>query len=195
MIVIGLTGSIGMGKSATADMFRAEGVPVHDSDAEVHALYRGPAVALIAKHFPSAIVEGRVDRAKLGAEVIGKSERMHLLELLVHPLVEQSRTRFMADCRTRRASIAVLDIPLLFEIGGERFVDLVAVCNASDDVQESRVLARSGMTREMFHAIRARQLANNEKRQRAHVVVDTSSGFDYARAQVRALIRALSATA
>ena len=193
MIVIGLTGSIGMGKSSTASMFRAVGVPVHDSDATVHHLYQGDAVPLLLRHFPSVIVDGVVDRRLLGAEVLAAPERMQLLESLIHPLVEKSRADFISECRHRQRLIAVVDIPLLFEIGGEKSVDIVAVCSAPDDVQRARVLARPGMTSEKFHAIRARQVANDEKRRRAHVVIDTAGGFDYARAQVQALIRALSA--
>lgn len=193
MIVVGLTGSIGMGKSATANMFRAEGIPVHDSDAAVHELYLGAAKPMIMKHFPLSIVDGEVSRARLGEEVIGKPERMHLLESLIHPLVEKGRSDFIRACHLSRIPIVVVDIPLLFEIAGERFVDIVVVCDAPDTIQEQRVLARAGMTKEKFLAIRAKQVANSEKRRSGHVIIDTSAGFEYARKQVQKLLRALCA--
>lgn len=191
-MLIGLTGSIGMGKSATAAMFRDEGIPVHDSDAAVHALYRGAAVAKIAEHFPGAIVEGAVDRTRLGPEVIGKPERMKLLESIIHPMVEQTRLDFIENSKRLGHPNMIVDIPLLFEIGGENNVDVIAVALAPDHIQEQRVLARSGMTREKFLAIRAKQLPNSEKRRRAHIVIDTSCGFDFARRQVRAFLRSIS---
>lgn len=193
-MLIGLTGSIGMGKSATAAMFRDEGAPVHDSDAAVHKLYRGGAAAAkIGEHFPMAIVDGAVDRSRLGPEVIGKPERMKLLESIIHPMVEQARLDFIEHNTRLGRMIMILDIPLLFEIGGENNVDVIAVASAPDHIQEQRVLARLGMTREKFLAIRARQLPNSEKRRRAHFVIDTSRGFDVARRQVQAFLRAISA--
>lgn len=192
MLVIGLTGSIGMGKSTTANMFRAEGICVHDSDAAVHALYREAAVPLIAKHFPDAIVNGAVDRARLGVEVLGNSERMKLLESIIHPLVGQLRTDFVTENRRFGHRFVVVDIPLLFEIGGENEVDLVVVCSAPEHIQAARVLARPGMTHEKFQSIRDRQVADEIKRRRAHCVIDTSFGLYHARTQVRELIRSLS---
>lgn len=194
MIVIGLTGSIGMGKSTTAEMFRAEGVPVHDSDAAVHGLYRGAAVPLIAGQFPEAIVDGVVDRTILSREVLGRPERLKRLESLIHPLVAESRRDFVLACARKTALACVVDIPLLLESGAEDMVDLIAVCSAPDDVQQARVLARPGMTMDKFNAIRARQVSNSEKRRRAHVIIDTGGGFDYARRQVQSLIRALAAS-
>ena len=194
MIIIGLTGSIGMGKSATANMFRDEGIPVHDSDAAVHSLYSGLAVPVIAQHFPDAIVEGIVHRPTLGSLVLGNDEKMKLLESLIHPLVEARRAQFISGCKQQLANLAVVDIPLLFEVGGIRHCDVIAVCSASADVQEKRVLARQGMTREKFAHIQSRQIPDREKRERAHVVIETGLGFDYARRQVRAIIRALSSS-
>lgn len=192
MLILGLTGSIGMGKSTTAAMFRDEGIPVHDSDASVHALYRGAAVPLIARHFPDAVQAGVVDRARLAAAVLGKPEQLKLLERLIHPLVGQQREDFLQLHRGAGKKIVVVDIPLLFEIGGERDVDIIVVSSAPDDVQESRVLARPGMTREKFLAIKVKQVPNAEKCRRAHVIIDTSRGMDAARAQVRALLRSLA---
>ena len=192
MLIVGLTGSIGMGKSTTAGMFRDHGIPVHDSDAAVHALYRGAAVAKIAEHFPMAVSDGVVDRARLGPEVLGKPERMKLLESIVHPLVGQARSDFVAKHENAGCRIVVLDIPLLFEIGGEKDVDIIVVSSAPDHIQEQRVLARPGMTREKFLAIRSRQTPNDEKRKRAHCVIDTGLGFDSARRQVGAFLRALA---
>ncbi len=192
-MIIGLTGSIGMGKSATAAMLRDEGIPVHDSDASVHLLYRGAAIPAIARHFPAAIVDGIVDRARLGPEVLGKPERMTLLESIIHPLVGQARQDFINNNLAAGRSIMVVDIPLLFEIGGEKDVDIVLVTSAPDDIQERRVLARTGMTREKFLAIRARQVPNAEKCRRAHRVIDTSIGFGSAQLQVRAFLRSIAA--
>jgi dephospho-CoA kinase len=194
MLILGLTGSIGMGKSTTAAMFRAEGTPVHDSDASVHELYKGGAVPIIAQHFPDAVVDGSVDRGKLAAAVLGKPNQLSLLEQLIHPLVGQQRERFLAINRRAGTKLVVVDIPLLFEIGGERDVDIIVVSSAPDEVQEQRVLARSNMTREKFLAIKAKQTPNTEKCRRAHVIIDTGRGMDTARAQVRALLRSLAST-
>ncbi len=194
MLIIGLTGSIGMGKSTTAQMFRTEGIPVHDSDASVHDLYRGAAVPAIAAAFPSAIVDGVVDRGKLGAEVLGQPERMKLLESIVHPLVGQARTDFLQTSKRAGHRCAVVDIPLLFEIDGENDVDLVVVCSAAAHIQAARVLARPGMTQEKFQTILAKQVPDELKRRRAHYVIDTGSGFYEAHEQVRELLRSLSAS-
>ena len=193
MIVLGLTGSIGMGKSATAAMFRDAGIPVNDADAAVHRLYLGPAVAAVAKEFPAAILDGRVDRTLLSKQVIDNPAALSLLESIVHPLVAADRAQFLAMCSASRAPVCVLDVPLLFETGGERFVDTVAVVSADQELQEQRVLARPGMTREKFLSIRAKQMGDAEKRRRAHAIIDTGRGFDYARRQVAALLIALGA--
>ncbi|GGK34509.1 dephospho-CoA kinase [Salinarimonas ramus] len=190
--VLGLTGSIGMGKSATAAMFRAAGVPVHDADATVHALYAGAAAAPIEAAFPGATRDGIVDRALLGPMVIGKPEAMARLEAIVHPLVTAEREAFLARARAAGASLAVLDVPLLFETGGERHCDAVCVVTAPADVQRARVLARPGMSPEKLDGILARQIPDAEKRRRAHFVVDTSCGFPSAERQVRDILRALA---
>jgi dephospho-CoA kinase len=189
--VLGLTGSIGMGKSATAAMFRALGVPVHDADAVVHALYRGAAAPLIAKAFPGTIADGVVDRSALGKEVLGQPERLKELEAIVHPLVRAERDAFLTAAVAARAPVAVIDIPLLFETGGERDCDAVLVVTASREVQRARVLARAGMTEEKFAAIAAKQMPDAEKREKAHFLVDTGRGFAAAERQVGDILRAL----
>ena len=193
MLLVGLTGSIGMGKSATAAMFREEGVAVHDSDAAVHALYRGPAASEVEKHFPGVTVDGTIDRTRLAPLVLNQPEKMKLLESIIHPLVEKSRQDFLESQAAASARFAIVDIPLLFEIGGERQVDVILVVSAPDHIQEQRVMARPGMTRERFLSIRARQIPNREKVRRAHALIDTSRGFPAARLQVGSVIRALSA--
>jgi dephospho-CoA kinase len=190
--VLGLTGSIGMGKSATAAMFRALGVPVHDADAVVHALYRGAAAPLIAKAFPGTVADGLVDRSALGKEVLGHPERLKELEAIVHPLVRAERDAFLTAAVAARAPVAVIDIPLLFETGGERDCDAVLVVTASPEVQRARVLARAGMTAEKFAAIAAKQMPDAEKRQKAHFLVDTGRGFAAAERQVGDILRALA---
>jgi len=192
MIVLGLTGSVGMGKSATAQMFADEGVPVFDADAAVHKLYEGDAVPLIAAAFPGTVVDGRVDRERLSQAVVGKREAFARLEAIVHPLVRAARERFLAAAREKGAAVAVLDIPLLLETGGEREVDKIVVVSAPAPVQKERVLARTGMTEAKFGAIVGKQMPDSEKRQRADFVVDTSRGFDAAREEVRAILRALA---
>jgi dephospho-CoA kinase len=191
MLIIGLTGSIGMGKSTTAAMFRAEGIPVHDSDATVHTLYRGAAVASIGRAFPGVVVDGVVDRARLGTQVIGNPGRMKKLETIIHPLVGQARELFIAKRKAGGNRIVVVDIPLLFEIGGEKDVDLIVVCTAPAHVQASRVLARPGMTADKFQGILAKQVPDAEKRRRAHFSIDTSLGLYCARQQVKSLLRSL----
>lgn len=192
MWVLGLTGSIGMGKSATARMFRALGVPVHDADASVHALYRGAAVGPVEAAFPGVARDGVIDRVALGARVLGDAEAMKRLEAIVHPLVREAETAFLTKARESGAGLAVLDIPLLFETGGDRRVDAVAVVSASKDVQRERVLAREGMTDEKFATILAKQMPDAEKRRRAHFVIDTGRGFAAAAHQVEGIVRALS---
>lgn len=189
--VLGLTGSIGMGKSATAAMFRARGVPVHDADACVHALYGpgGAAATAIGEAFPGTLApDGSVDRAALRAIVLGEPERLRRLESLVHPLVRQARDDFLAAHDA--APLVVLDVPLLFETGGEAGCDAVAVVTAPAEVQRARVLARPGMTEEAFAQILAKQMADAEKRRRADFLIETDRGFPHAEAQVEAVIAA-----
>jgi len=192
MFILGLTGSVGMGKSATAQMFADEGVPVHDADAAVHRLYEGEAVAAIEAAFPGTTANGKVDRVRLGERVIGHPDEIRRLERIVHPLVASVRDAFLAQARRDGAGIAVLDIPLLYETGGERFCDAVVVVSAPAEVQRERVLARPGMTEAKFAAILAKQMPDAEKRARADFVVDTSQGFDAARAQVRDILARVS---
>lgn len=194
MIILGLTGSIGMGKSTTAKMFAEEGVPVHDSDAAVHRLYSGPAVPLIEKRFPGVTVDGAIDRAKLGAQVLGKPEALKALEEIIHPLVRADADRFVAEHRARGTELIVLDIPLLFETGGTNRVDKIVVVTAPAEVQRERVLARPGMTEEKFAAMLASQVPDAEKRKRADFIIDSSHGMDIAREAVCAIIAQLSPT-
>jgi len=191
MILVGLTGSIGMGKSTTAAMFAAEGVPVYDADAAVHALYApgGAAVAPIEAAFPGVTGPGGVDRAALSHRVVGKPDELKRLEAIVHPLVGLSRAAFFE--KARGADIVVLDIPLLFETGGEAAMDAVVVVTAPEHVQRSRVLARESMDEAKLGAILARQMHDAEKRARAHFIVDTGQGLDHAREQVRAILTTL----
>ena len=193
MIVIGLTGSIGMGKSTTAKMFADEGVPVHDSDATVHRLYSGAAVAPVELAFPGVSTDGHIDRDRLGQRVLGDPEAIRRLEQIVHPLVRSETEAFLERNRAAGARMVVLDIPLLFETGGRERVDKVVVVTASPDVQRTRVLARPGMTAEKFEAILARQVPDAEKRRMADFVIDTGAGLDQARDAVRAVIEQLSA--
>ncbi len=192
MIVLGLTGSIGMGKSTAAGMFRDEGVPVHDADEAVHRLYAGAAAPLIEAAFPGSTVDGVVDRAALGKLVLGDAAAMKRLEAIIHPLVRADNDAFLAGHRAAGAKLVVLDIPLLFETGGRDRVEKVIVVSAPADVQRDRVLARPGMTEEKFEAIRARQMPDDEKRRLADYVIDTSQGFDVTRARIRGIIEELS---
>ena len=195
MLRLGLTGSIGMGKSATARMFRTAGVPVFDADAAVHALYEGRAAPLIDAAFPGVLEGGRVDRTRLSARVVGDVEAIRRLEAIVHPLVREERARFLAEAGGAGARLVVLDIPLLFETGGEAALDATVVVTAPAELQRARVLARPGMTDEKLAGILARQMPDPEKRRRAHFLVDTGRGFAFAEMQVRAIIRALSGSA
>jgi dephospho-CoA kinase len=190
--VLGLTGSIGMGKSATAAMFRRLGVPVHDADAAVHALYAGSAAPVIEAAFPGVVTNGVVDRPALSKIVLAAPERLRALEAIVHPLVRAERDRFLAEAVAGRATVALLDIPLLFETGGDRACDAVLVVTASPEVQRARVLARPGLTPEMLDAIRSKQMPDEQKRARAHFLVDTGRGFPAAERQVRDILRALA---
>ncbi len=194
MIVIGLTGSIGMGKSATARMFAEEGIPVCDSDAVVHRLYDkgGAAAAPVAQAFGDVVTDGAIDRQKLSGHLARHPGDFAKLEAIVHPLVRAEQAKFLADARARKAPLALLDIPLLFETGRHRDVDRIVVVSAPADIQRARVLARPGMTEEKFASILARQLPDAEKRARADFIVDSSRGFDHARAEVRRIIGELS---
>ena len=192
MFILGLTGSLGMGKSTTARFFAEEGVPVHDADAVVHRLYEGEAAAAIEAAFPGTTPGGKVDRTKLAVRVLGDGAALARLEAIVHPLVQDAERRLIAEARTRGEKVAVLDIPLLFESGADRRVDAVVVVSAPPEVQRARVLDRPGMTVEKLEAILARQMPDAEKRARADFVVDTSQGFDAARAQVRAILAAVA---
>jgi dephospho-CoA kinase len=193
MIIIGLTGSIGMGKSTVAAMFAEEGAPCFDSDAAVHALYAsgGRAVAAVEAAFPGVTKDGAIDRVALSARVVGDAKAIKQLETIVHPLVRQAQAEFLRASRDMGARYVVLDIPLLFESGGVNLVDKVVVVSAPADLQRARVLARPEMSEEKFEAILARQMPDAEKRARADFVIDTSGSFDDTRAQVRAVLDAL----
>jgi dephospho-CoA kinase len=190
--VLCLTGSLGMGKSATAKMFADAGVPVHDSDAVVHALYEGEAVAAIEAAFPGTTASGKVDRAKLAAMVINDKAALKRLEAIVHPLVGAARDKFLADAQSSGTPVVLLDIPLLFEIGGEARCNAVVVVSAPADMQRTRAFERPGMTEEKFGALLAKQVPDAEKRRLADFIVDTSVGFDHARAQVRDILSAIA---
>jgi len=192
MLIIGLTGSIGMGKSTAAALFRAAGVPVHDADEAVHRLYRSEAAPLIEAAFPGTTATGVVDRAALGARVLGDPDAMRRLEAIIHPLVEADRRAFLARAAARGHGIVVFDVPLLFETGGERLCDLVVVVSAPADVQKARVMAREGMTEAKFLSMLARQMPDAEKRRRAHVVLQSGFGLESAARQIAALLRAVA---
>lgn len=192
MIVLGLTGSIGMGKSTTARMFRESGVPVHDSDETVHRLYAGKAAPLIEERFPGVVHDGVVDREKLARAVLGQPEALKDLERIVHPLVRADADAFLERHRQAGARLVLLDIPLLFETGGEDRVDRIVVVTAPADVQRERVLARPGMTTEKFEAILARQVPDAEKRRRADFLIDTGQGMDAARRRVAEIVDELT---
>jgi dephospho-CoA kinase len=189
MIILGLTGSIGMGKSTTAKLFAEAGVPVYDADANVHSLYEGEAVAAIEAAFPGTAVDGKVDRNKLSARVVHDPVAIKRLEQIVHPMLGASRQKFFADAERSGAAIAVLDVPLLFETGGEKRVDAVVVVTTTPEIQRQRILSRDNMTSEKLDAILARQLPDAEKRRRADFVVDTSHGLDPVRAQIRDILQ------
>ena len=191
MIVLGLTGSIGMGKSVTARLFAAAGVPMHDADATVHRLYESEAVPLIEAAFPDTTRGGKVDREKLAARVLNDAAAIKRLEAIVHPLVREAEQRFLAEAEARGAPIVVLDIPLLFETGGEERVDRVVVVTAPPDLQRTRALERPGMTEAKLDAILAKQMPDAEKRARAHFIVDSARGIDSARDQVRGILQAI----
>ena len=191
MFVIGLTGSIGMGKSTTAKFFAEEGVPVHDSDAVVHRLYEGEAAPAIEAAFPGVTVNGKVDRDKLSAHLAAHPGDFKKLEALVHPLVRTKSDQFLADAEKQGAKVVVLDIPLLYETAGEIRCDAVVVVSASAQTQRARMKER-GMTDARFEAIVARQVPDAVKREKADFIVDSGQGFDHARAQVREILRAVA---
>jgi len=192
MFVLGLTGSIGMGKSTTAAMFRAEGIEVHDSDAVVHALYTGGAAAVIEAAFPGTVRDGVVDRGLLGAKVLDDPAALARLEAIVHPLVAESRAAFLTEAAKKGEQIVVLDIPLLFEAGLDRDVDAVVLVTAPETVQRERVSRRPGMTPEHLAVILERQMKDAEKRARAHFIIDTSGDLAATARQVRGILRALA---
>jgi dephospho-CoA kinase len=188
MLILGLTGSIGMGKSTTAKLFAEAGVPVYDADAAVHQLYEGEAVPAIEAAFPGTTAGGKVDRNKLSARVVHDPAAIRQLEQIVHPMLGSSRQKFFDDAERSGAPVVVVDVPLLFETGGETRVDAVVVATTSPENQRERILARGTMTNEAFDAILARQLPDAEKRQRADFVVDTSHGLDPVRAQIKDIL-------
>jgi len=189
LFVLCLTGSLGMGKSTAAKFFAETGVPVHDSDAVVHALYEGEAVPLIEAAFPGSTSAGKVDRNKLAATVLHDDAALARLEAIIHPLVTASRERFLAEAQARGAPIAVVDIPLLFETAAQSRCDAVVVVSAPSDVQRQRALDRPGMTEEKLAALLAKQMPDEEKRRRADFVVDSSQPFDRTRAQIRDILQ------
>jgi dephospho-CoA kinase len=191
MFIIGLTGSIAMGKSTTARLFAEEGVPVHDADAAVHQLYEGEAVAAIEAAFPGTTKDGKVDRAELGRRVANNKPKLQWLEAIVHPMVREAEQRFLKDAEAKGARAVVLDVPLLFETGGESRVDAVVVVSAPPEVQRARVLER-GLSPDRFQALLARQMPDAEKRRRADFVVDSSHGIEHARDQVRRILAAVA---
>jgi len=188
MIVLGLTGSIGMGKSTTATLFAEAGVPVYDADATVHMLYEGEAVPAIEAAFPGTTVDGKVDRNKLSARVVHDPAAIKRLEQIVHPMLGASRQKFLDDAERSGAPVAVVDVPLLFETGGEKRVDAVVVVTTTPELQRQRILARDNMTSEKLDAILARQLPDAEKRRRADFVVDTSDGLDPVRLRIQDIL-------
>ena len=188
MIVLGLTGSIGMGKSTTATLFAEAGVPVYDADATVHMLYEGEAVSAIEAAFPGTTANGKVDRSKLSARVVHDPAAIKRLEQIVHPMLGASRQKFLDDAERSGAPVAVVDVPLLFETGGEKRVDAVVVVTTAPELQRQRILARDNMTSEKLDAILARQLPDAEKRRRADFVVDTSDGLDPVRLRIRDIL-------
>ncbi len=194
MMRVGLTGSIGMGKSTTAAMFAEAGIPVHDADAAVHRLYSGKAAPLVEAAFPGTVTEGVVNREALGKAVLGNPQALKQLEAIIHPLVREEELDFISRAEAAGAPFVILDIPLLFETGGDTRVDKIIVVTAPADVQRERVLSRPGMTEEKFLSILARQMPDAEKRARADFIIDTSLGLAPARAEVARIIALLSAS-
>ena len=191
LLILGLTGSIGMGKSTTAKLFAEAGVPVYDADATVHELYEGEAAPAIEAAFPGTTSNGKVDRAKLSAKVVHDPAAMKQLEQIVHPMLGASRQKFFDDAEASGAPVVVVDVPLLFETGGEKRVDAVVVVTSSPEIQRERVLARGTMDAAKLDSILARQLHDAEKRRRADFVVDTSHGLDPVRAKIADILAAV----
>jgi dephospho-CoA kinase len=192
MIVLGLTGSIGMGKSTTARLFRSQGIPVHDADASVHTLYKGRAAPLIEEAFPGVVTEGVVDRARLRQALARRPEGFKALEAIVHPLVREEEAAFLRQARAAAARVVVLDIPLLFETGGAERCDMTVVVTTTPEIQRQRVMARPGMTAELFEQLLGRQMTDAEKRRRTHFLVDSGHGVESAARQVQAILRAVA---
>jgi dephospho-CoA kinase len=188
MMILGLTGSMGMGKSTTAKLFVEAGVPVYDADAAVHKIYEGEAAPAIEAAFPGTTVDGKVDRVKLSSRVLHNPAAIKQLEQIVHPMLGASRQKFLDEAERSGAPVAVVDVPLLFETGGEKRVDAVVVVTTTPEVQRERIFARDNMTSEKLDAILARQLPDAEKRKRADFVVDTSHGLDPVRARIRDIL-------
>lgn len=193
MIILGLTGSIGMGKSTTAQLFAEEGAPVYDADAAVHALYEpgGAAVEPVGAAFPGVVRDGAIDREALGKAVLNNPAALQKLESIVHPLVREAQAHFLRTHLEKKADLVVLDVPLLFETGADKFMDAIVVVSAPADVQRARVLARPGMTPEKFEAILAKQRPDADKRAKADFIVNTGLGMDEARVQVRAILNVI----
>ena len=189
MVIVGLTGSIGMGKSTTAKLFAEAGIPVYDADATVHKIYEGEAAAAIEAAFPGTTAGGKVDRGRLSAKVVHNADAMRRLEEIVHPMLRAHHRKFLDDAERSGAPVAVVDVPLLFETGGEKRVDAVVVVTTSPEIQRQRILSRDDMTDEKLKAILARQMPDEEKRRRADFVVDTSHGLDPVRAQIRDILK------
>ncbi len=189
MLLLGLTGSIGMGKSTTAKLFQEAGVPVYDADAAVHKVYEGEAAPAVEAAFPGSTVNGKVDRQKLSGMVLNNADAMKQLETIVHPMLRSHQLKFLSDAESSGVPVAVLDVPLLYETGGESRVDAVVVVTTTPEIQRERILARDNMTPEKLDAILARQLPDAEKRKRADFVVDTSHGLDPVRLRIGEILR------
>lgn len=189
MLLLGLTGSIGMGKSTTAKLFQEAGVPVYDADATVHKVYEGEATAAVEAAFPGSTANGKVDRQKLSGMVVNNPDAMKRLETVVHPMLRSHQLKFLEDAEKSGAPVAVLDVPLLYETGGEHRVDAVVVVTTTPEIQRERILARENMTPDKLDAILARQLPDAEKRKRADFVVDTSHGLDPVRQRIGEILR------
>jgi dephospho-CoA kinase len=188
MRVLGLTGSIGMGKSTTAKLFAEAGVPVYDADATVHMIYQGEAAAAVEAAFPGTTLDGKVDRSRLSAQVVNDPAAIRRLEQIVHPMLRAYHQKFIEDAEQSGTPVAVVDVPLLFETGGEKRVDAVVVVTTDPDIQRQRILARDDMTSEKLDVLLARQMPDSEKRRRADFVVDTSRGLDPVRARIREIL-------
>ena len=191
MLILGLTGSIGMGKSTTAKLFAEAGVPVYDADAAVHKIYEGEAAPAIEAAFPGTTVDGKVDRARLSAQVVHNPDAMKQLEQIVHPMLGASRKKFFEEAEAAGAPVVVVDIPLLFETGGEKAFDKIIVVSAPAEIQRERVLSRPGMTAKKFDAILSRQMRDEEKRKRADFVVDTGGDLSTTERQVGDILSCL----